>query len=101
MKAYPIAIFKDADNPSYGVVIPDIPGCYPAGDSIEDAIADTKSAIKAHFEVMLDENMPLPFDSRTIEELRNLPDYADVLAWSVVEVDETAFSGKQTRFNVS
>lgn len=101
MKAFALAIFKDADNPTYGVVVPDVPGCYPCGDSIEAAIEDSKSAIKAHIEFMLENDLEIDLATRPIEELRTDPDYADAVAWGIAEIDESALSAKQTRFNVS
>ena len=35
---YPAAIFQDAHDAGYGVIIPDLPGCYPLGDTIEEAM---------------------------------------------------------------
>lgn len=101
MRTYALAIFKDHDNPTYGVVVPDVPGCYPSGDSIEEAITDSKALIKMHISFILDENLPFDFKTRSIEELRLDPEYQDALTWAIVEIDETALSDKQTRFNVS
>lgn len=102
MRAYPIAIFKDEDNPTYGVVVPDVPGCYPCGDSIQEAIDDSRKAITDHIEFLLDTGRPFDFDHiRSIEELRALPDYADAICWAVAEIDEAALSEKPVRFNVS
>ena len=61
MRAYPIAIYKDEDNPTYGVVVPDVPGCYPCGDSIQEAIEDSRKAITAHIEFLLDTGRPFDF----------------------------------------
>ena len=101
MKAFALAIYKDADNPTYGVVVPDVPGCYPCGDTIEAAIKDSKTAIKAHIEFMLENDLAVDLTTRSIEELRADPDYADATAWGIAEIDESALSAKQTRFNVS
>ena len=102
MRAYPIAIFKDEDNPTYGVIVPDVPGCYPCGDNIQEAIDDSRKAITAHIEFLLDTGRPFDFDHiHSIEELRTLPDYADAICWAVAEIDEAALSEKPVRFNVS
>ena len=70
MKAFALAIYKDADNPTYGVVVPDVPGCYPCGDTIEAAIEDSKTAIKAHIEFMLENDLAV--EESRFEELRSL-----------------------------
>jgi predicted RNase H-like HicB family nuclease len=36
---FPIAIHKDPDS-DYGVTVPDLPGCFSAGSTIDEAIAD-------------------------------------------------------------
>ena len=101
MRTYPIAIFKDEDNPTYGVVVPDVPGCYPCGDSIQEAIEDSRKAIMTHIGFLLDTGRPFDFGKiRSIEALRQLPDYADAVCWAVVEIDETALSEQPVRFNV-
>ncbi|MGF6149020.1 Uncharacterised protein family (UPF0150) [Kingella potus] len=97
---YPAALFQDAGQSGYGIVIPDLPGCYPVGDTVEEALADAKAAAAFHIEGMIAESLEYVTAPRGIAELRSLPDYADALMWVLVEVDETVFS-KQTRFNVS
>ena len=100
MLNYAIAITKDADMGNYGAVIPDVAGCYPLGDTIDELLDDAKSAIEAHIEFTLEENLPFEFTTTPIETLKNHPDYTDVLAWAYVTIDESAFI-KQVRFNVS
>ncbi len=41
---YPIAIEPRTDNSEYGVVIPDLPGCFSAGETLEEAIAGAEEA---------------------------------------------------------
>lgn len=97
---YPAALFQDEGQSNYGVVIPDLPGCYPVGDTVEEAIADAKTAAAFHIEGMIAENMEFEKQPRSIAQLRQLPEYAEAVAWVVVEIDEAAFS-RPVRFNVS
>ena len=46
---FPIAIHKD-DGTSYGVTVPDVPGCHSFGDTIDEAIQNAKEAITSHLE---------------------------------------------------
>lgn len=95
---YPIFIHKD-ENSAYGVIVPDLPGCYSAGDTIEDAIHNTHEAIECHLEGLLSDNESFPL-KKSIQEHLEDPDFKDgVLA--VVEVDISKISGKTTRINVS
>jgi predicted RNase H-like HicB family nuclease len=95
---YPIFIHKDEDS-AYGVIVPDLPGCFSAGDSIEEAMRNAHEAIECHIEGLLSDNDPLPLKKSVEEHLEN-PDLQDgVLA--VIEVDISKLSGKITRINVS
>lgn len=100
MMNYAVAISKDAEMGNYSAVIPDVSGCYAFGDTIDELLAETKSAIESHIETTLDCGLAFGFTTTPLEVLQSDPDHADVIAWAFVSVDETAFS-KQVRFNVS
>ncbi len=40
---FPIVIHKDRQS-SYGVTVPDLPGCFSAGDTLDEALDSTHSA---------------------------------------------------------
>ena len=42
---FPIVIHKD-ETSAYGVTVPDLPGCFSAGDTPEDAIVSAQEAIE-------------------------------------------------------
>ena len=42
---YPIAIETGDDSHAFGVVVPDLPGCFSAGDTLDEAIDNAKEAI--------------------------------------------------------
>ncbi len=95
---YPLFIHKDEDS-DYGVIVPDLPGCYSAGSTIEDAIHNAHEAIECHIEGLLLDNESIPLKKSIAEHLDN-PDFKDgVLA--VVDVDISKLSGKTTRINIS
>ena len=80
-----VAIHKDSQS-SYGVSVPDLPGCVTAGDTIADALVMAKEAIALHLEGMLDDGLDLPDPSDNLEKLRHDPDYADAL-WGAVAIE--------------
>ena len=86
---YPIVIHKDADS-DYGVTVPDLPGCFSAGETIEEALEMAREAIELHMEGLIADGLPVPPPGR-IEQHRRNPDYADG-TWAVVEV-----SGRTSR----
>lgn len=97
---YVIAIVKDDDMGNYGAVVPDVDGCLPFGDTIDETIANAKALLNDHIATTIELGLPFEFKTTPIETLQQDPDYADVLAWAFVSIDETAFD-KQVRFNVS
>ena len=46
---YPIVVHTD-DGSSYGVTVPDLPGCFSAGDTLDEAFEMAREAIFGHIE---------------------------------------------------
>ena len=42
---YPIAIEPGEAKTAFGVVVPDLPGCFSAGDTLDEAIANAAETI--------------------------------------------------------
>ena len=80
-----VAIHKDPGS-SYGVSVPDLPGCISAGDTITEALVMAKEAIELHLETMLDDGLEIPDPTDDLERLRADPDFADAV-WGAVKVD--------------
>lgn len=95
---YPVVIHKD-EGSDYGVTVPDIPGCFSAGETLDEALQEAVEAIECHLEgLLLDgESIPLP---RSVEFHQSNPDYADGV-WALVSVDAAKLSGKTMRVNVT
>ena len=81
---YLIAIHKDPGS-SYGVIVPDLPGCFSAGETLEEALAMAKEAIEFHRESLIEDGDPIP-QRQSYGYHRNNPDFADAI-WGVVEVE--------------
>lgn len=86
------------DGVRYGVTVPDLPGCFSAGDSFDEALESVKEAIGLHLEGMVDDGAEIPIP-RPIAEHRNNLDYAEGI-WAVVEMDTTRFEGKAEKINI-
>ncbi|MGD1917637.1 MAG: type II toxin-antitoxin system HicB family antitoxin [Pleurocapsa sp.] len=95
---YPVVIHKEP-NTSYGVTVPDLPGCFSAGDTMEEALKNVVEAIECHVEGILLDNEPLPL-GKAIEEYVNLPDYQGG-TWALVDVDLSKLGGETQRINIS
>lgn len=95
---YPIAIHKDEDS-CYGVTVPDIPGCFSAGDTVDDAVSNAHEAITDHLQVLAEEGIFAPTPS-VVEDLIENQDYRDA-TWFLIDVDVSAFLGKTEKRTVT
>ena len=95
---FPIVIHKD-EGSAYGVTVPDLPGCFSGGDTLEEALTTSQEAILSHIEVLLMDGHAVP-KRRPIEEHRSNEDYADGV-WALVDADVSKLSGKRVRVNIT
>ena len=95
---YPIVIYKDEAS-SYGVTVPDLPGCFSGGETLEDALTASEEAILSHIEVLLMDGDSVP-KQRPLEEHQKNEDYADGV-WALVDADVSKLSGKSVRVNIT
>lgn len=95
---YPVAIHHEEDT-AYGVTVPDIPGCFSAGDTMDEALENTVEAITGHLSILAEDGVPAPSAS-SIDAFVDHEDYEGAI-WGFVEVDVTAFSGKTEKINVT
>lgn len=96
---YPIAIEPRTDQTTYGVVVPDLPGCFSAGDTLEEAIAGAEEAALAWIETALDAGDVIPSPS-ALEAIRVKPEFSGwVLA--IVAVDPAVLDDTIERVNIT
>ena len=50
---FPVVIHKAKDS-DYGVTVPDLPGCFSAGRTVDEAFEMAKEAIELHLEIWKD-----------------------------------------------
>lgn len=96
---YPVAIELGDENSAYGVIVPDIAGCFSAGDSMEEALENAKEAIVSHIEILVEdgEKIPTPTD---IKNYLNDDEYKG-LVFAVVDVDLTHLMGGAEKINIT
>lgn len=95
---FPIILHKDKTS-DYGVIVPDLPGCFSAGSTVDEALEMAKEAIESHIEFLLEEGDTIPEQQDVEIHLAN-PDYAGGrLAY--VDVDPVALLGKTLRYNLT
>lgn len=97
---YPIAIEPGSEKNAWGVVVPDLPGCFSAADSgLDEAIDQAKEAIELWIEMALDEGQVIPKPS-SLRDLQKKKEYKG-WAWAIVEIDPALLSDEIERINIT
>ena len=96
---YPIAIETGTDTQAFGVIVPDLPGCFSAGDTLDEAMTNAKEAIELWLEVAID-------DGLVVSEPQTLAAHQAKRAfkgwtWGLVTVDIASLSDKAERINIT
>jgi len=97
---YPVAIELGTEIEAFGVVVPDLPGCFSAGDTREEAMARAEEAITAWIETALDSGQDIPQPSG-IDVLRKKHKEWKTWVWAVVKVDPAVLDDTLERVNIS
>lgn len=77
MTSHFIAIVEEAGpETAAGLWFPDLPGCFSAGDDIDEALANAPEAVALYAQALADrgERLPAP---RSLMELRNDPEFLE------------------------
>lgn len=95
---FALALHTD-DGVKYGVTVPDIPGCFSAGDTLDEAIEAAREAIDLHCESLAEQGQDIPA-TKSLAEHKAVPDLGNAL-WVIVEVDVEKYLEKSVRLNIS
>ena len=94
---YPIFIEPGTGDSAFGVVVPDLPGCFSAGDTLDEALTNAREAVAVWLETTLDGGGVLPA-AKTIDD--HLKHYHKWIP-SIVEIDLAEVLGESERINIS
>jgi predicted RNase H-like HicB family nuclease len=99
MMRSPVLIEEGSDHTAFGVAVPDLPGCFSAGDTLDEAMEAAKEAAAAWIDATLDAGAIIPPPS-PLAQARALPGYE---GWSlgVVELDPALFDDSIERVNIT
>lgn len=95
---YPVVLHTD-DGKSWGVTVPDLPGCFSGGNSIDDALNSALEAIDLHLEGVTEEGGDVPLPG-SIQEHYDNPDFAGG-TWAFVDADTSKFDGRAEKINIT
>lgn len=96
---YPIAIEPGTESTAFGVVVPDLPGCFSAGDTLDDAMSGAEEAAAAWIDATLDAGQAIPAPT-SLDELRVNEDY---FGWTfgVISLDPALLDDSVERVNIT
>ena len=80
---YPVVLHTD-DGVRFGVTVPDLPGCFSAGATFDEALDSVIEAINLHLEGVIEGGGDIPVP-HPIAEHRACPDFVDGV-WATVDV---------------
>ena len=95
---FPIVIHKDEQS-DYGVTVPDLPGCFSAGRTIDEALTMAKEAIELHLEGLAHEGQAIPLPG-SIEQHQAKRAHRGGF-WALVSIDENTLRGKVVRLSIT
>nr|NYU02678.1 hypothetical protein [Pseudomonas sp. SbOxS1] len=82
---YPIAISKGDDDHAWCVEVPDLPGCFSAGQDLANVMVMAREAIEGHLEILAEDGAPMPLANDVAQHEDN-PKYAEC-TWALVDID--------------
>jgi predicted RNase H-like HicB family nuclease len=96
---YPIAIELGTDTTAFGVVVPDLPGCFSAGDTLDEAISAAEEAAAAWVDAALDAGEAIP-PPTSLDAIRQKTDFAG-WTFGVITLDPSLLDDATERVNIT
>lgn len=93
---FPIIVYK-SEGSGYGGLLPDFPGCYPMGGTLDALLADVQDAVETWMEGEDPAIFPVP---STLEAIQASPD-AQGRSLAVVEVNTAFLENVTERVNIT
>ncbi len=96
---YPIMIEAGDNNTAWSVVVPDLPGCFSAGDTLDDAMMAAEEAAAAWIDAALDAGQTIPSPSQA----QDIIEKGEFKGWivSYIKVDPALLDDTIERVNIS
>ncbi len=94
-----IAIEPGTETTAFGVVVPDLPGCFSAGDTLDKAVDNAREAIDLWCETVIEDGGDVPI-VRTLAEHQADPEFSGWI-WAVLEVPVERYFGPAEKLNIT
>jgi len=94
-----VAIEPETETTAFGVVVPDLPGCFSAGDTLDAAVDSAREAIDLWCETVIEDGGDVPA-VKSLAAHQADPDFAGWI-WAVVEVPVERYFGPAEKLNIT
>lgn len=94
-----IVIGPGTDVTAFGVVVPDLPGCFSAGDTLDEAIDKAHEAIDLYCQTVIEDEGRIPI-SESLSVHQTNPDFAGWI-WAIIEVPVERYFGPDEKINIT
>ena len=95
-----IAIEPGSDTAAFGVAVPALPGCFSAGDTLEEAYDNAVEAIEAFCEVLAEDGKDMPAASMAELMSRHAEEFAGWM-WGIVGAPIERLFGPAEKINIT
>ncbi len=97
-----VAVIEKEPDSAFGVWFPDVEGCFSAGDTLDEAVANAAAALRQHAEATESAGRRVP-PARSIDEVRADEDVIVAVEGGAVlfAVPLLADAGRTVRINIS
>ncbi len=96
---FTIAIEAGTKKTAFGVVVPDLPGCFSAGDTVEEAFDNAREIIDAFCKILAEEAKKLPAP-KPMSEWQADKEYKG-WAWGIIEVPVEKYFARAEKINIT
>ena len=94
---YPVMLEAGTDTTAWGVVVPDLPGCFSAADTLDEAMTAVEEAAAAWIDSALDAGKVIPLPSTVQAASEGYPGW--IVAF--VNVDPALLDDTVARVNIT
>ena len=95
-----IVVLHTDDGARFGATVPDLPGCFSGGDSLDEALENVREAIDVQVEGLIEEGLAVPEQLRSLAIHQANADYADGV-WALVDVPVEKYLGPVEKINIT
>src|SRR5438105_9580151 len=100
MSTHYVAVIEKEPDSAFGVWFPDVEGCFSAGDTLEEAVANAAAALRQHTEAVESAGQQMPTARAADEVLHDKDVRAAIKAGAVLSaVPLLADAGRTVRIN--